>query len=202
MSKKANIIFLILFLSLFLLVFSGCQKQQTARDFYIDAVMLNELNQKDNATEKLNAAVKINPKYSIAYSMLGDIYLEKKEYEKSAAAYETATKLFPWSFDDFFNLGKNYQVMGLFDKAIPAYTRACQLGNSSLQANYNNAQCLYQLADYDNALKYGLAAEQIDSNSPGIQKLLAGATSRNKISNRPFDIIKKFSQLTLPASML
>lgn len=82
MSKKANIIFLILFLSLFLLVFSGCQKQQTARDFYIDAVMLNELNQKDNATEKLNAAVKINPKYSIAYSMLGDIYLEKKEYEK------------------------------------------------------------------------------------------------------------------------
>jgi tetratricopeptide (TPR) repeat protein len=91
---------------------SGCaQQQDKAVDLYVDAVMYKEFQQNDLAIEKLNSAVKENKKFSLAYSLLGDIYQEMKEYEKSANSYEMAAELNPWSFRDYFSLGKVYEIM-------------------------------------------------------------------------------------------
>ncbi|MHC4412595.1 MAG: tetratricopeptide repeat protein, partial [Planctomycetota bacterium] len=108
-------------------VFSvGCA-QQKAVDLYVDAVMYREQDENEKAIEKLNSAVKANRKFSIAYSLLGEIYQEINDYEKSAASYEKATELNPWSFKDYFNLGGVYHLMKRFTEAIRAYTRACEL---------------------------------------------------------------------------
>src|SRR4030042_3953092 len=69
----------------------GCGQQQRAVDLYVDAVMLRELNENEMAVKKLNAAVKANKRFSLAYSLLGEIYQELEGYEKSAAYYEKAT---------------------------------------------------------------------------------------------------------------
>ena len=47
----------------------------------------------------------------MAYSLKGDLHFAEKEYEKSANAYEAASKLDPWSFKDFSSLGKVSEIL-------------------------------------------------------------------------------------------
>jgi tetratricopeptide (TPR) repeat protein len=155
-----------------LLVLGGCSRQNQAVDLYVDAVMFKEFDQNERAVEKLNEAVKLNKNFSLAYSLLGEIYQEIKDYEKSAAAYETATELNPWSFKDYFNLGRVYQIMQKFAQAVKAYVRACELKPDHIQAHINAAQSFYHIEDYNSALAYGHAAEQIDPNVAEVQKVL------------------------------
>lgn len=154
------------------LLCGGCSRRQQAVDLYVDAVMFKELDQNEMAAEKLNEAVQVNKHFSLAYSLLGEIYQEIKDYEKSAAAYENATKLNPWSFKDFFNLGRAYQLMEKFAQAVKAYVKACELKPDHLQAHVNAAQSFYKIEDYNSALAYGKTAEQIDPNVSDLQKVL------------------------------
>lgn len=155
-----------------LLLFVGCNQEQQAVDLYVDAVMLKEFNENEMAVEKLNSAVQLNKSFSLAYSLLGEIYQEMNDYEKSADSYENATKLNPWSFEDYFNLGRVYQIMEKFAQAIKAYARACEIKPDHLEAHVGAARSYYEIEDYNNALIYGEWAEQIDPNISEIQKIL------------------------------
>ena len=75
------------------LLFSGCANNQKAVNLYVDAVMLNDMAETNQAVAKLNEATTVNPKFSIAYSLLGQIYQQMNEYQKSAEAYEKATAI-------------------------------------------------------------------------------------------------------------
>jgi len=158
--------------SVILSFFAGCSTEQQACDLYVDAVMLAELDENEKAIEKLNSAVKLNKRYSLAYSLLGELYQKIKDYEKSAASYEKATELNPWAFKDYFNLGRVYQIMEKFVQAVRAYVRACELKPDHLEAHINTAKCYYEIQDYNNALIYGQRAEKIDPDVTEIQKVL------------------------------
>jgi len=157
----------------FILLFSaGCAQKQGAIDLYVDAVMLDELNERDKAVEKLNAAVEMNDRFSQAYSLLGDIYQKSEDYEKSAVSYEKATELNPWSFKDYFSLGHDYQVTKKFAPAAKAYAKACEIKPDNLDSHINAAKCYYEIKDFNSALVYGERARKIDPNAGGMQKLL------------------------------
>ncbi|MFA5252168.1 MAG: tetratricopeptide repeat protein, partial [Phycisphaerae bacterium] len=125
-----------------LLVFGGCgqKQQQRSVDLYVDAVMLKELNENEKAVEKLNSAVELNKDFSLAYSMLGDIYQKTEDYEKSIASYKKAIELNPWSSRDYFSLGQVYQIRKEFPQAAGAYVKALELKPGSLGANVNAAK--------------------------------------------------------------
>lgn len=168
---------LIFCLTGFVLLFSAsCTQQQQAQqqviNLYVDAVELTERGENEKAVEKLNSVVKLNKRFSLAYSLLGEVYQQIKDYEKSAAYYEEATKLNPWSVRDFFNLGRVYQIMKKFAQAIKAYGRACELEPNHLEAHINTAKCYYEIKDYNKALMVAARAEQIDPDVSEIQKLL------------------------------
>jgi len=156
---------------LFLVI--GCHEQQKAVDLYIEAVMLKELGEDEMAIEKLNRALQLEQNLPLAYSLQGEIYRDINDYEKSAASYEKATQLDPWSFKDFFQLGQLYQVMGKLPQATKAFGRACELKPEDIDAHIAAARCYLQVKDYDQALMYGRHAEQIDPNTLQVQKLLA-----------------------------
>ena len=164
--------FLSYFLPLGLLFVAGCTEQQRAVDLYIDAVMLKDLNQKELAIERLNTAVQVDNRFTRAYSLLGDLYKETGDYQKSAVSYQEATRLNPQSFNDYFNLGQVNQIMGRFAEAVKAYSKACELKPDHLDAHINTAKCYYQVKDYDSALVYSERAEQLDPNVGDIQKIL------------------------------
>ncbi len=158
----------------------GCAQENQAVKLYVDALSHRELNENKQAVEKLNASVQANQRFSLAYSLLGEIYQQANNYDESAAAYEKAAQLNPWSFSDYFNLGRVYQVMRKFTQAVKAYARACELEPSHLEAHKNTAKCYYEIKDYDNALVYGQRAVEIDPNVSGIQKLLGNIYGSQK----------------------
>jgi len=168
-----------------LIFFTGCggarqQADNTHIELYVDAVTLTERSEKEKAINKLNSAIQRNESFSLAYSLLGEIYQEMQDYESSAASYEKATELNPWSFNDNFNLGRVYQLMKKFAEAVRAYNRACELNEYHLGAHLNNARCYYELEDYQNALLYGEQAERIDPNAGEVQKILGDVYGSQK----------------------
>jgi tetratricopeptide (TPR) repeat protein len=142
--------------------------------------MHRELGENEQAVEKLNSAVQINQNFSLAYSLLGEIYREMNNLEKSAAAYENATNLNPWSFKDYFSLGRVYEMMQNFAKAVKAYVRACELKPEHFEANAGAARSYYQIKDYVGALEYGQRAQKIDPNFAEIQTLLGNVYKSRK----------------------
>jgi len=164
-------IFAAMLISVFLAC-AGCNQKDIAVDLYVDAVMFRELDENEMAVESLNGAIASDEKFSPAYSMLGEIYKERGEYEKSAVSYEKSTQLNPWSFNDHFSLGNVYETMRKYAEAVKAYVKACELKPDHLQANVKTAKCYYETQDYDNALAYGHRAEKIDANVAEVQKIL------------------------------
>jgi len=150
----------------------GCSGKQEALELYIDGVMLRQLDQNQLAAEKLNSVVEIDNKFWLAYSLLGEVYDELRDYEASAAAYERATALNPTSFKDYFNLGRVYRIMKKFSLAVKAYVKACELNPQHFEAHLYTAQTYYQMRDYEGALAYGRRAEELDPNVGEVQKLL------------------------------
>jgi tetratricopeptide (TPR) repeat protein len=150
---------------------AGCSKPDEI-SLYADAAVLKEMNENDKAVAKLDQAIKANPDFSLAYSLLGDIYRESKEYEKSAKAYTKATELNPFSFNDFFSLGTVYQEMQRWAEAAMAYVKACELRPDDLPANVKAATCYNQMKDYDKAEEYAMAAKQLSPDDVEVQKVL------------------------------
>jgi len=190
-SANARFVTCIFITSLALLFFVGCADEQRAVELYVDAVMHNELDENEQAIEKLNTAVGLNRRFSPAYSLLGEVYEKLKDYDKSAASYEKAAKLNPWSFRDYFNLGRVYQIMKKFAEAIRAYNYAIGINPGHRDSHINTAKCYYELKDYDNALMSAARAEQIDPNSIEIQKVLGDIYESRKNHDRAITSYKR-----------
>jgi superkiller protein 3 len=175
---RGTIRLLVLRLSLFIavLVFiSGCTgsaKKENAVGLYVDAVTLAASNEPNQAVEKLKQAVGKNPDFAIAYSLLGNIYLQQNSLPESAQAYQKATEINPWSFEDFRALGRVYRLMSDFTSAAKAYARACELDPQSSQSRYDAADVYYELGDYEKALEYGKTAKDLAPTDSEIEKLL------------------------------
>lgn len=177
-----------------LLFYVGCAPvdgESRSIELYVDAVVLAEQDKNHEAIKKLNTSVELNNRFSLGYSLLGEIYQKIQSYEQSAASYEKAAELNPWSFKDFFNLGRVYQIMEKFANAVRAYARACELKPDHYEAHINAAQSYYELKQYNEALAYGQRAEQIKPEAVEIQKLLGDIYKSHKDHNEAISSYKR-----------
>ena len=173
-SRNTNAVIFVCLVGVMSVFLSGCggQAGPSAVDLYVDAVMLNEIGESAQAIGKLEDSVELNEEFSLAHSLLGDIYKQVGDYPASESSYETATELNQWSFGDYFNLGEVRYVMEKFEKAGAAYSRACELKPQHLRAHVGATKSYYKAKDYGRALRYGRAAEEIDPDISEIQELL------------------------------
>lgn len=184
----------------FLSFFAGCNEEELAADLYSDAIMLTEANQNDVAIEKLKQSIELNPEFSIAHSMLGDVYQETGDYEKSEIAYEKATELNEYSFHDFFSLGKVREVLEKIAGAAKAYARACELEPGDFDAHFKTAKCYFQLKDeqddaLEEALDYSNQAGEIMPDSGDVQKLIGDIYQAKKENGQAILAYKKALEL-------
>ena len=174
---------------------SGCVQQDRSVDLYVDAVMYKEFEQNELAIEKLNSAVQVNNRFSLAYSLLGDIYKDMQEYGKSAESYEKATEINPWSFRDYFSLGKVYYVMKKFSSAVKSYKQATEIKPDHFEANLGVARSAYQIQDYNDALTYGLKAEELNPEAVEVQKILGDIYESQKDYEQAIRAYKRAMEL-------
>ncbi len=139
---------------------------------YVDAVTLREAGQNAMAVDKLNATVKADVNFTLAYSLLCEIHQEMTDYTRSAAACRRAVELNPWSFEDQFNLGWSFLLMQRPELAARAFSKACEIKPNHLATNVNAAMSYYEIGDFQRALFYGKRIEQIDPNTEGIRDFI------------------------------
>ena len=135
---------------------------------YVSAVTLQQAAFDEDAIIQLHEAVRLNPEFSLAHSMLGSLYRKNNQYEKAAVAYEVACMLDPWAFEDHYNLGYVYKVLKKFTEAIRILKRACQLQPDHPEANYTLAVCYYETKNYTQAAKFCSRAAKLSPNNEKI----------------------------------
>jgi len=90
------------------------------------------------------------------YRILGDIYFDKKDYDKAMAYYAEAVKLIKWT-EDYEGIARCYEKKKDWDAAIAYYTKAIRACNHSGTVSDNSYYCrgkiyLEHKKNYDKAI--------------------------------------------------
>ncbi len=155
-------------------------QRREAVSLYVDAMMLNEINDYAEALRKLEMATMLDNQFAVAFSLKGDLYQAQQQYEKSADAYERAATLDPWSFKDFFNLGKVSQILKQFTRAANAYVTAAKLDPKHYGAQIGAAQCFYELKDFQRSHEFAQNAKTIDPTQADPELILGDIFEEQK----------------------
>lgn len=121
-------------------------------DKYVQAVRANKSGNRDQAIASLEQATQINPKLTMARSMLGDLYKEKGDYNAAAGQYEEVTRLDPYGGRNYYKLGVVYQLLVRLQEAINAYLQAIKLDPRDWESNMNLGLVYLALGNKDAAV--------------------------------------------------
>ncbi|MBA2407202.1 MAG: tetratricopeptide repeat protein, partial [Chitinophagales bacterium] len=125
-----------------------------------------------------------SPVTRLSYFHLGDIYFEKKKYDKAIASYKQADKddLNPVQKTEYaFQLGFSYFYKKDFDKAQPLFGEVMNLeGKYYYPANYYYGYISYKKGDYAQALKSFKVVEKSSLYEPIVPYYIANIKYHQK----------------------
>lgn len=170
-------------------------KKDDSVNLYVDAVILDDANKQEEAIQKLQKAIEVNPEFALAYSLLGGIYLKQNNLPESVQSYEKATTLNQWSYEDFRDLGKVYRLMNNYASAAGAYAKASELDPQSSDARFGAADAYYNLQNYEKALEFGKAAKDLAPTNSEIEKLLSEIYTAMQDNELAIDSCKRVLEL-------
>jgi cytochrome c-type biogenesis protein CcmH/NrfG len=102
----------------------------------------------------LEQEVAINPTNVEAWTQLGHVYFDTKNFAKAIRAYEKSLELSPNNPNVLTDLGIMYRRNGQPEKAIAAFDRAIAIAPSHEQAHFNKGIVLrYDMNDREGAVK-------------------------------------------------
>jgi tetratricopeptide (TPR) repeat protein len=106
----------------------------------------------DGALTALTEAIRLNPKYALAYSSRALVYRKKGDYEKAIADLTKAIRLDPKYAKTYYKRADAYYKKGDYDKAIADLTEAIRLDPKYAKAYYGRALVYRKKGDYDTAI--------------------------------------------------
>ncbi|GHV83672.1 hypothetical protein AGMMS50212_10120 [Spirochaetia bacterium] len=136
-------------------------KELKAEEFLKKAA---EFMGKDNkkALDLLNQALKIDPKYGIAYSGRGIVYHDMKKYNRAITEHNKAIKLDPTYLPAYLNKGGVYRDMKKYARAIAEYDKAIKLDPAYCRAYLARGDIYCLVYDYEFAISDFTKAIEID----------------------------------------
>jgi tetratricopeptide (TPR) repeat protein len=134
-----------------------------------EAVAASNAGRHDEAIEKFNMGITVNPQCSECYRLIGHSYMQKKDYTKSEEAYKKAIELKADSADAYSGLASLYNAQRRFDDAAAASAKATELSTglsaaggagAGADAMYNQGVILWNSGKIAEAKKQFEAAVQ------------------------------------------
>jgi excisionase family DNA binding protein len=92
----------------------------------------------EQAATAFEKAIKMNPRYTLAYFHLGTMFYEWSHFDRAVEPLKKAIELNPEAFPAYMNLGMNYNHAGQHAEAEKILMKAVEL-------NPNHAEAYYQL---------------------------------------------------------
>lgn len=140
-----------------------------AIDLYIEG-------DKDKAESKLNEVVELEPKFSFAYKMLGDIKFSKDLFDEAIANYEQAIELGlkDFSIYNLYNdIGICYIRLENYSNAIKYLKKAHRLEPTNVDILYNLASALRDNRNFDEALEKYTKLASLKFDYPDVHNNMA-----------------------------
>jgi tetratricopeptide (TPR) repeat protein len=95
----------------------------------------------DKAIRDYDEAIRLDPKYALAFNSRGNAWSNKKEYDKAIRDYDEAIRLDPKYALAYFNRGYAWYEKKEYDKAIRDFDQTLLLDPKYADAPYNKACC-------------------------------------------------------------
>ncbi len=122
---------------------SYAQEQKTPeKDLFKKAVGYFYERKFEMAELLFQEVLKTNPENQLAYSYLGDIFLQKKRLDAAMDLYRKALDLNPKSAEDYFRIGQIYYYKKDAQNAIDNFKRAYEL-NQNIKYSYYHIGLTY-----------------------------------------------------------
>jgi tetratricopeptide (TPR) repeat protein len=116
--------------------------------------------------------LKANPENQMAYSYLGDIFLQKKRYDGAMELYRKALDLNPKSGEDYFRIGQIYYYKRDAAQALENFKRAYDINPGIKFAYYHMGLChLMLLRDKQNTISSWENYLKIAPEDPQYEKI-------------------------------
>ena len=109
-----------------------------------------EMQDTPKAISSFQTAITVSPEYFDAHMNIGLIYAAKKD-KKAISYYQNALRINNNSIEVLYALGKFYQDIDSFDKAIIEYNKILSQLPDHKNSNYNMGYIYYIKADYNKA---------------------------------------------------
>ncbi|MEX0655036.1 MAG: tetratricopeptide repeat protein [Phycisphaeraceae bacterium] len=171
------------------------ERQRRADALLIDAEEFLTRDLSDSALAAFGMALEENPRLTEAHMGMGDIYLDRGNYELAEPAYERATEVEPDNYEAHYYLGLVRQLRGRVEDAIRTYLRALALNPESMEANRDLAAAYLQLGRAGEAVPYARQAVRLDPESQAAWSNLGAAYSLTRRYDRALDAYRHAVEL-------
>ncbi|MBI1192819.1 MAG: tetratricopeptide repeat protein [Bacteroidetes bacterium] len=143
------------------------------------AEVYGDLEDFDQMFEKLRMALDLNPESEDALTKLWYCVDISEKYEESVALNSQIIDRHPYAYLAWYNLGKAYAGMGLFEKAIESYEFVQAIEEKFGPVYRDTGEALYRLGRYREAISLFLQA--IDRNEPDEEVYFRIGSCREKL---------------------
>lgn len=132
------------------------------KGYFLKGMNYKDLKDTAKAISSMQTAVEIDQTFYAAYMQLGMLNAGQRN-PVAVEYYKNALRVQPNSTDTWYNIGKFYQDMENWEKAMEAYNVLLKIDAKNKNAEYNLAS-IYLVAkkDYPNALEHYSKALSID----------------------------------------
>jgi tetratricopeptide (TPR) repeat protein len=162
---------------------------ETALAFYQESLAAYSDGLFDQAHERINAAIELNPNFAQFYQLKGDILRALKEYNAAIESYNMAITLRSNLPEVYQSIGEIHYIELRFDEAVKAFKKILATDENRIDVYLEIASCYIAMREYQLALNnvkdYVRLAESI--NVPPDQRHLL---LRGKI----FFLIEKYEK--------
>jgi len=142
--------------------------------FEYTAPLLNDMDMIKEARDYVDRGLKLFPKNLILMDELCYILETEGDMDKAIQVCNEIIDNNPYSYDNWFTLGRLYSMSGDFGKAVEAFDFALTCNDSDTELKILKAYCLYMNESYEKAIEvYQEIAIAEKEMSPRIKQLIA-----------------------------
>lgn len=142
--------------------------------FEFTAPLLNDMDMIKEAHDYVDRGLKLYPNNLILKDELCYILETEGDMEKAIRVCNEIIDNNPYSYDNWFTLGRLYSISGDFTKAVEAFDFALTCNDSEPELKLLKAYCLYMNESYQKAIEvYQEIAHTAGGATPHIKQLMA-----------------------------
>ncbi len=127
----------------------------------------NQIGHTDTAIKEIQKIIKANPKYTLAYVVLAEIYADIGDLEGAWQNYMSAAQIEKGA-EQYFDVARTSYKLGYIDEAIDYYKKSIEANTSAINAYLALASIYFEDGNFAEGKKYIDEALIIDYNNPDV----------------------------------